>query len=306
MNRTLLLLLIAISGLTASPANSQEHVQQSDSLRVNSKTLYKAAAYTSAYYAVSIYVLSKTWYKDRRQVGFHFYNDINGFQQVDKFGHAFGAYVYSYIGYHYLLNSGLNRREALYFGATLGAVLQFPIEIMDGLHEGYGFSWGDVAANTLGSALVLGQELLFDEQVVKYKFSYRESVYANKANGYLGKTTLDRLLKDYNGHTYWLSMPMNGLTGKNYLPAWLNLAVGYGAGGMYGEFENISSYNGVDIPETRRYRQYLLSLDIDWTRIQTDSKFLRIVLQGLTFIKLPFPALEYNSKGKFAGHWIFY
>lgn len=49
------------------------------------------------------------------------------------------------------------------------------------------------------------------------------------------------------------------------------MAVGYGANGMYGEFENIKSYNGITIPETERYRQYLFSLDVDWTKIRTDS-----------------------------------
>jgi hypothetical protein len=250
--------------------------------------------------------LNNTWYKDKERVPFHFYNDNGGYLQVDKFGHLFGSYAYSYIGYHGLLKLGASRKEALLFGSTLGFVLQFPIEIMDGVHEGYGFSWGDLAANTLGSVLVLGQELLFKRQVVKYKFSYWESRYANKANGYLGKNTIDRLLNDYNGHTYWLSMPVNIFCGNRKTPSWLNIAFGYGANGMYGEFENISSYHGSAIPETERYRQYLLSPDIDWTRIKTNSKFLKTVFKGMAFIKLPFPALEYNSKGKFKGYWLYY
>jgi hypothetical protein len=84
------------------------------------------------------------------------------------------------------------------------------------------------------------------------------------------------------------------------------LAVGYGANGMYGEFENITQYKGVIIPPTERYRQYLLSLDVDWTKIKTRSKALKIVFQGLTFIKLPFPALELNSKGQLKGYWIYF
>jgi hypothetical protein len=177
---------------------------------------------------------------------------------------------------------------------------------MDGIHEGYGFSWGDMAANTLGSAIVFTQEVFFGEQVIKYKFSYSESDYSAKANGYLGTTRLNRLLKDYNGHTYWLSFPVNKVLTGSIIPSWLNIALGYGADGMYGEFENITHYNGVDIPETRRYRQYLLSLDIDWTRIQTDSGIIKIFLRALTFIKLPFPAVEYNSKGNLIGYWLYY
>ena len=298
--------LIAILVLTPLSAISQETEQVPDSLQSGGKTLCRAAAYTSAYYAVSMYVLGQTWYRDRKTVPFHFYNDTKGFLQVDKFGHAFGSYFYSYIGYHYLRKTGMTRTEALYFGATLGAILQFPIEIMDGIHEGYGFSWADVAANTMGSVLVLGQELLFNEQIAKYKFSYWESPYSKNANGYLGTTTLDRLLKDYNGHTYWLSVPISKIVRGSSIPPWISIAVGYGANGMYGEFENITSHNGVNIPVEIRYRQYLMSLDIDWTRIRTRSNFLKMVLQAMTFIKLPFPALEYNTKGKFICYWLYY
>lgn len=277
-----------------------------DSLKTEKKMVYKALGYTSAYYAGSMIILGKTWYKDREKVPFHFYNDNRGYLQVDKFGHAFGAYFYSYIGFHYLLNSGYSKKQALIFGASLGFVLQAPIEIMDGIHEGYGFSWGDMLANASGSALVMGQELLFREQLIKYKFSARESEYSKKANGYLGTTVFNRLLKDYNAQTYWLSAPVNKLGFFEKLPEWLCLSVGYGANGMYGEFENITSYNGVEIPETIRYRQFLFSLDVDWSKIKTNSPFLRTVFKGLTFVKLPFPALEYNSMGNYKGYLIYW
>jgi hypothetical protein len=286
--------------------SAQQVETEKDSSKIENGTLFKAMAFTGAYYATSIYVLNKTWYKDKERVPFHFYNDNGGYLQVDKFGHMFGSYVYSYIGYHGLLKLRATRKEALIFGSTLGFVLQLPIEIMDGIHEGYGFSWGDIVANSLGSVLVFGQELLFKEQLIKYKFSYWESEYSKNSNGYFGQTTLERLLNDYNGHTYWFSMPLNKFVCKKRLPQWLNIAVGYGANGMYGEFENISNYNGVAIPDTERYRQYLLSLDIDWTKIKTNSGFLKILFKGMTFVKLPFPALEYNSKGEFKGYWMYY
>ncbi len=148
--------------------------------------------------------------------------------------------------------------------------------------------------------------LLFDEQLIKYKFSYWESPYADKANGYLENTHLERLTDDYNGYTFWLSAPISKLTTINKFPQWLNIAVGYGANGMYGEFKNMYSYRGVKIPETIRYRQYLLSLDVDWTKIKTNSKFLKKVFKAMVFIKLPFPAIEYNSKGNFKGYWMYY
>ncbi len=305
MGKRLTGIFISILCLVSGLIRAQEIEVKTDSGKIEKITIYKALAFTSLYYAGSIYLLNNIWYKDKVRVPFHFYNDIKGYLQVDKFGHMFGSYVYSYIGYHGLLQLGASRKEALILGSTLGFVLQFPIEVMDGIHEGYGFSWGDIAANTMGSVLVFGQELLFKEQLVKYKFSYWESSYSKNSNGYYGETTMNRLLKDYNGHSYWFSIPVNKIICKKHLPAWFNIAFGYGANGMYGEFDNVTSYNGVTIPATERYRQYLLSLDIDWTRIKTKSKLLKLVFKGMTFIKLPFPTLEYNSKGKFKGYWIY-
>jgi YHS domain-containing protein len=185
-------------------------------------------------------------------------------------------------------------------------MMQLPIEIADGLNEGWGFSWGDVAANTFGSVLFAGQEYYFDDQIVLMKFSYWPTEYAEMANGYLGSTHREQLSDDYNGHTYWFSGNINRITNTNWLPPWLNIAAGYSAGGMFGEFKNISEYNGVIIPETERYRQYFLSLDIDWTKIPTNSLFLEILFKGLNIIKVPFPALQFNSKGEFKGHLLYY
>jgi hypothetical protein len=260
----------------------------------------------SAYFLTSMTVLNNTWYRGRKTVPFHFYNDNRAYLQVDKFGHAFGAYVESYVGYALLRNAGLSRTDALLFGGSLGLVMQTPIEIMDGIHEGWGFSWGDMCANAVGSGIVIGQELLFDEQLMKCKFNYWESRYSRAANGYLGKTSLDRVLKDYNGQTYWLSIPLDFVFRDNGVPPWLCISVGYGANGMYGEYENLREYDGVRIPETRRYRQFLISLDIDWTKIQTTSPILKTILAGLTFIKLPFPTFELSSSGNSTGYWLYY
>lgn len=289
-----------------NPVQGRDNTIKSDSSQINKSKLFKAIAFKSAYYFGSLLVLQKTWYSERKMVPLHFFNDNKGYLQVDKFGHAFGSYVESYIGYQWLKSSGIGKTKALLLGGTLGLIMQTPIEIMDGIHEGWGFSWGDMAANAFGSTLVIGQELLWNEQLVKYKFSYWESSYSNRDNGYLGKTTLDRLLKDYNGHTYWLSMPLKKLIPRREIPSWLNISAGYGANGMFGEYENIREYNGMEIAPTTRYRQYLLSLDVDWTKIKTNSKLLKTILTGMTFIKLPFPAFEISSSGQMKGYLLYY
>lgn len=278
--------------------------QASDTL--DRKKLTRIIVAESVFYAGGISYLQFIWYSDKERVPFHFYNDNQGYLQVDKLGHAFGAYMESYIGYHWLRSAGVKRNKALLYGGTLGLVLQTPIEIFDGMYEGWGFSWGDMIANAAGSALVVGNELLFDEQLVKLKFSYWRSPYAKQANGYLGDNFLESLFLDYNAHTYWLSLPLTMPSGNGRLPDWLNLSVGYSANGMFGEFRNRRSYRGVALPYTERYRQYLFSLDVDWTKIPTRSGFLKALLNALVFIKIPFPAIEVNTKGQIKLHGIYF
>jgi uncharacterized protein YfiM (DUF2279 family) len=294
--------LLAAGGLPAQVSPPEAP----DSTVVDHRVVTATLALTGAYAAGGFLVMERVWYSDQERVPFHFFNDNSAYLQVDKFGHAFGSYVQSHVGYHVMRRAGVSRSKALVYGGMVGLVLQTPIEIMDGLHEGWGFSWGDMAANAAGSALVVGQELVFGEQLVRYKFSYRESAYARMANGYLGTTTLERLLEDYNGHTYWLSAPLARLSGVEAFPPWLSIAFGYGANGMFGEFENITEHNGASIPETARYRQFLVSLDVDWARVPARSPIVQTLLVGLTFAKLPFPALEVASDGRVRGYWLFY
>lgn len=305
MLRKIVFLLIILDILFLNRSFAQQSGATKDSSEFRTISILKAATFTGAYYTSAMLIMQNTWYRGRDIVPFHFFNDNSGYLQLDKFGHAYAAYLESSLAYNSLIKAGMPKNKALLYGGTLGFFMQAPIEIMDGIHEGWGFSWGDLAANAFGSGLLIGQELLFQEQILKFKFSNWESPYARNANGYLGTSTLNRLLKDYNGHTYWFSWPMNRTINKR-LPGWIAISVGYSANGMYGEFENITEYKGVAIPPTERYRQYLLSLDVDWTKVRTNSKILKLVFQGMNFIKLPFPALEFSSKGGFRGYWLYF
>ncbi|MFA6149983.1 MAG: DUF2279 domain-containing protein [Chitinophagaceae bacterium] len=300
---SLILCLSPGLNVAAQTDSNARTIMQSDTLKKG--RLAAVIGTEAALWAGSMAYLQFIWYKDSKRVPFEFYNDSKGYLQVDKFGHMYGSYLESYIGYHSLRWAGVSKKKALIFGGTLGILLQTPIEVWDGMYEDWGFSWSDMAANTVGSAFVIGQELLWDEQKIKYKFSFSPSPYASAANGYLGKG-FGQLFNDYNGHTYWLSMGINQIVPNKILPDWLNIAVGYSGNGMIGEFENLKSYKGVSIPEYQRYRQYILSLDIDWTKIKTNNRVLKILFQGMFMVKLPFPAIEINGLGQVKGHGLYY
>ena len=111
---------------------------------------------------------------------------------------------------------------------------------------------------------------------------------------------MNQILKDYNGQIYWLSVnPSSFIKKENKFPKWLNVAFGYGANGMIG-----ARYNNIIIEDSQgnvtmfnRYRQAYFSLDVDFNRIKTKSKFLKSVFTCINIIKIPFPNLEL-SEGK--------
>lgn len=262
-------------------------------------TIYKARLRTviiteSAFYLSGNAYLQYVWYKDHNRTKFHFYNDNKGYLQMDKCGHAYSAYQYSRKGYEALRWAGVSKKKSLIYGGPLGLILQTPIEVFDGLYEGYGFSKGDMWANTFGSALFTAQQAIWDKQVVRMKFSYSPSGYPKYRPKVLGQTELESFFMDYNGHTYWLSVNLQDLIGKNKLPAWFNIALGYSANGMLGEFKNPDYINYQPAPKFERYRQYILSLDIDLSKIKTRSKFLKALFNQLNVIKVPFSGIEYN------------
>jgi len=182
------------------------------------------------------------------------------------------------------------------------------IEILDGFSADYGASWYDLLANTFGTGLFLGQQLLWKEQRFRLKYSYHPTDYAQYNPEQLGENGLQRILKDYNGGTYWLSMNINDfLKDDSRFPAWINVAAGYGGKGMLSgpsnpEFDS----DGNPLPHFDRVRQYYLSMDIDWTKIKTNSGFLQFTFKLLSFIKLPFPTLEYNKQDGAVWHWIYF
>lgn len=263
-----------------------------------------AGVYSGLYFGSMAY-LQFVWYEDKERVPFEFYNDSKGYNQIDKCGHMYGAWLESYVAVKSLKWSGFSSRQAAWIGGPTGFLMQLPIEIWDGMYEGWGFSWSDVGANALGSALVITQELLFEDQPVKYKFSFSRSPYAKLANGYLGNG-INELFYDYNGHTYWLTLGLKRIVPLEVIPPWIDLAVGYSAGGMFGEFKNRTSYRGVPIPETERYRQFLFSFDIDFSKIPTRKPWLKNLFSHLFILKIPFPTLEINTKGDVILHPIYF
>ena len=264
-------------------------------------------------YGGTMAALYSTWYKDYPQTKFHTFNDNHEWLQVDKAGHVYSAYIESYASMEMWRWAGLGRKQRIWIGGMSGAVYQTAIEILDGFSEGWGWSWGDFGANILGSGMLVSQELAWNEQRIRYKFSFHRKNYGStqlnqRANSIYGSSLPERMLKDYNGQTYWLSTNLKSFFPNSNLPSWLNVAVGYGADGMFGAEENIGRDKAGNIifdrRDIRRYRQFYISPDIDLSKIRTRSRLVRLSLMALNALKFPAPSIEYNSNGKFQFHLI--
>ncbi len=257
--------------------------------------------------------LNAAWYSKYPKSGFHFFNDYAEWLQVDKAGHIFSAYNGSRASMELWRWAGLSREKRIWIGGLSGVAYETVIETLDGFSSEYGFSITDYVANLMGSALFVAQELKWDEQKLKLKFSFHKQKYGepdldNRANTIFGKTEIERFLKDYNAQTYWLSGNIQSFFPKSNLPVWLSLAVGYGAQGMFGARSNVAADRTTgaiifDRPDINRYRQWYISPDIDFTKIQTNKKGLKVLFFLLSTIKFPAPALEF-SRGKLEGHWL--
>jgi phosphoglucomutase len=136
-----------------------------------------------------------------------------------------------------------------------------------------------MSANIAGTGMYVSQELIWKEQRIQFKFSshriqYDESL-KNRADELYGSSLPKRLLKDYNAQTYWLSFNIKSFNMQSSVPPWLNLALGYGAEGLFGGFENIGfDKNGTMNfyrPDIKRVRQWYLAPDIDFTKIKTNK-----------------------------------
>ena len=301
-------LLAADSAIPATPA-----YDSLPPLPAPKKRVWLIAGGHIAAWGASYIALNKAWYAGYPKSDFHFFNDNGEWNQMDKAGHTWTAYQMSRLSFGLWKWSGLSENKSAWLGGIAGLAYQSIIEIQDGFSSEWGFSWGDMTANTVGAATFVAQQLGWHEQRLQFKLSYWPYDYnspelATRRNQLFGSGLPERMLKDYNSQTYWLSANVHAFFPGSKWPAWLNIAVGYNSNGMLGGYENKwtdkqgNTFSRYDIP---RERHFILSPDIDLTRIKTSSKFLRSVLYIANMVKIPAPAIAL-SKGRLKAYVLYY
>lgn len=282
------------------------HAQDSAQYRMR-KTIV-IGSNTIAYSALMV-GLNNLWYKDYPSSAFHFHNDNKDWLQMDKVGHMFSCYNEGRAGIEMMKWAGFTQKQYSIIGGSYGFFIQTGVEVLDGFSAEWGASMGDVTANTIGAGLAISQSLVWDEQRILLKYSFEHSPYAAYRPNLLGSNIPERILKDYNGQTYWLSGNINAFAPTSKWPKWLNIALGYGADGMVGGNDNrfTSESRSYDFTTIfKRSRQFYISPDIDFTRIQTKRKGIHSLLIIANCIKFPMPALEYHTEKGISGHWLMF
>jgi len=287
MRVILLLLFLSFSQLSFS----QKLLTNSDSLSLK-RVLITSIGY-GATASSSIIALNSIWYNDYEKTPLHSFDDSKNWLQVDKIGHAYTAYHLNEVIAKSFRWSGVKVKSAAWLGAGYAWGYQFAIEILDGKSSGWGFSWSDLAANSAGCALYLGQELGFKKQLVQFKFSYKNSGLSHYRPNILGSNFQERLLKDYNAQTYWLSFSPAEAFKINHFPKWLNLAVGYSAHNkIIGDEELFITQDGQTLHSSR---EFILSLDINTRLLPIKRKWLKALVSPLNVVKIPMPALLWRG-----------
>jgi hypothetical protein len=143
VNRSLIVLFFLPLVAYSQSADTIQHI--------NKKRLNTLIIGSSVAYGITLVGLNKLWYEDSPTESFHFFNDNAEWKQVDKVGHFFSTYYFSYGTSQALRWCNVKPKKSDLIGSLVGFGVMLPIEIMDGFSSSYGASAGDLVANAAGS-----------------------------------------------------------------------------------------------------------------------------------------------------------
>lgn len=271
--------------------------QDSTQIYKNRKTAFVIS--TGLVTGGSLIYLNQAWYAAYNTGQFHFFQDAAEWMQMDKAGHFYTTYQTARFMMGAMQNCKYSDKYSFWVGGLFGLTYMSAIEVMDGFSRGWGFSTTDMWCNIGGSAMAMCQEKFWRQQKIMVKFSYSSSGIAQHNPSLLGENNGVRVLKDYNGQKYWLTVSPFSFISKHAKWNWLCLSVGYGATGMINATVNYKPAFDAqgNLLVFERYRKGYLSLDIDLTKIKVKKAWLKKTLSVLNMMKVPFPAIEFSKFG---------
>lgn len=237
------------------------------------------------------------WYKDYPPSKFQFFNDLDEWNYMDKVGHLYSAYHFNNFCFGLLKKNKIKNpllKSSIYSFSYMAG-----IEIFDGFSKEWGFSTYDLLSNGLGTFLFAIQEKKLNGQKFKLKFSAHMTHFAKCRPSLLGKNKIERIFKDYNGQTYWLTINLNkSFNEKVKILKFIDFAFGYSINGFTGARENPILNNG-SCNDFNPSSSLLLSLDLNLDSLKGKNKLLDILIQSLSLIKIPAPTFVFEKSPSF-------
>jgi len=268
-------MIVIISGSPAQDIREGNDINlQKPTSEINKNRLKWSIAIGGLTYAGASAFLYQSWYQEYPQSNFHFFNDLPEWRGIDKLGHSFSGYFQSQWAYKGWRWVGLDQKGALWAGGATSFLAQSTIEVFDGFSTQWGFSAGDFMANLVGIGGFTVQQALWGQQKILLKVSSSPVDYDQR----YGSTVISARAEQLYGS--------GGLTAEN----------------LFGGFANQFDVAIEDAPQ--RYSQFYISLDADLARIKTSSPFVRTMLDILNVLKVPFSAIEINTRGEVRFHLV--
>lgn len=289
----LLFFTILCFNITWGQSGINNFLKPSDSLNVARRNAVIITE--SILFIGGVIQINKPFDGDHLNTKFHLANDKGLSLGMDKAAHIFVSYHIGSLGANALQWSGVSKENQLIYGAGMGFVFLTTVEILAGFSHDNGTSYGDIIANGIGTSLFVSQELLWKEQRITPKYSFETTDFFSLSPGQMKS----RVTSEFDEQTFWMSINLYSFFKSSRIPKWLNLAVGYGSEGVDSKYKILAKK--LEQP-TSSYRQIYLSFDIDLTKIETKSHFLKSVFYCFNTLKIPAPTLEYSRREGVKGH----
>lgn len=266
---------------------------QSDSLKWQRKSQLYWYSGVSIAYLSSMSLLYQTWYAPYNTGQFHFFNDNAQWGGMDKIGHFTTTWWMADFIRSSAASSGLSQQQALKLGLLVPFVYTSTIEVFDGFSEGWGFSTGDLLANLGGIGFSYLQYRIPRLNEASIRYSYTNDAWPALRPELLGTAGPERMLKNYNGQAYWLSVPVKWMIPSS--PPWLLVSAGYSIDGYLGGSSNVyfEQQQWINFGHVQRNPEIFLSLDIDLRKIPIQGKAWTLFTQLFRWVKIPAPTLAF-------------
>jgi len=253
---------------------------QTETQQINSTRVALVCLAASGFIAAGHFQNYDAWWKGNRN-GFRFVSgkkdDGEKYRNADKFGHNYYSFLVSDVIGNAFVWSGIEKRNAFFYGGTIACLFQSYVEVEDGTHPELGFSFGDAVANITGSYF----PLLQNEYPLFKNFTFKYSIIdAGNVEKGLNRTLID----DYESQYFWLSakIPKMIFGSENFFARFFNVAVGYSVKGIH--------------PPIHREAEWYVALDYDFEAIPIEGSFARSFFHVLNYFHFPSPMIRVMPK----------